>query len=422
MTQAFAKLISWIKVAALRYLLILAVLVAGAYVTHSIAPEIKKLGILGVEEKEKAKQSAVNKQCDAYKNERKELEKLSRYNISSKIPGTESHKKDKALKAAIAACDLQLSEIHNELSNFAKAQNSSFLIKEVFPAFWTALFVLLGLSVAPYVLKTVFYFVLAPIASSYPPIHILPDAKGNEYSSSSHENISRISEVSQSIILASNQELLVHSDFLQSTPLHAKKSTKWLLNNAIPISSISSGMYMLTRVENSMSDPVVVSSTKDHLSEIGIIELPEGAAFVCQPRSLVGVVQDRDNPIRISRHWRLGSIQSWLTLQLRFVVFHGPGRLIIKGGRGIRMETARAARLINQNATLGFSANLNYANTRCETFVSYFRGQEELFNDLFTGEKGVYIYEEIATNAAGSTGVARPLEGFTDSVLKVFGI
>ena len=38
----------------------------------------------------------------------------------------------------------------------------------------------------------------------------------------------------------------------------------------------------------------------------GIVDLPDGAAFVCQPRSLAGVIQDRGNPVRITRHWRLG--------------------------------------------------------------------------------------------------------------------
>ena len=109
-------------------------------------------------------------------------------------------------------------------------------------------------------------------------------------------------------------------------------------------------------------------------------------------------------------------------MQLRFLVFHGPGRLILQGCRGIRIETAGSPRSINQAATLGFSANLGYANTRCETFVSYWTGKEDLFNDLFTGDAGVYVYEEMP-DAKRTTGVTgRGLEGFTDAVLKVFGI
>jgi len=79
-------------------------------------------------------------------------------------------------------------------------------------------------------------------------------------------------------------------------------------------------------------------------------------------------------------------------------------------------------RLINQAATLGFSANLEYRTIRCETFVPYLRGQEELFNDLFAGGPGWFIYEEMPgqDRRAGLTG--RGLEGLTDAFLKAFGI
>ena len=78
--------------------------------------------------------------------------------------------------------------------------------------------------------------------------------------------------------------------------------------------------------------------------------------------------------------------------------------------------------LINQSATLGFSAKLDYANTRRETFVSYWTGKEDLFNDLFTGESGVYVYEEMP-NPERTTGITgRGFEGFTDAVLKIFGV
>ena len=71
--------------------------------------------------------------------------------------------------------------------------------------------------------------------------------------------------------------------------------------------------------------------------------------------------------------------------------------MILKGCRGVRAERPEPGqtRLINQAATLGFSANLDYKNTRCETLVSYLRGKEDLFNDLFVGGPGWFVYEEV---------------------------
>ncbi len=296
------------------------------------------------------------------------------------------------------------------------------LVRAQFPI---AVGILLGLVLVPIGIKVFMYWVVAPWVTRRAPIRLLPATQGRVVlpaETAAGDRAGRMSAVSQSVLLGEHEVLLVQPEYLQSTSVHARKKTRWLLNPALPFASVLSGMYMLTEVASSPPEPVVLSATIDPLIEVGIVDLPEGAAFVCQPRSLAGVIQDPDNPIRISRHWRLGSLQAWLTLQLRFLVFHGPGRLVLKGCRGIRMEPARTGRLINQAATLGFSAELDYANTRCETFVSYWTGKEDLFNDLFTGESGVFVYEELPAlkRTTGITG--RGLEGLSDAVLKVFGV
>lgn len=330
-----------------------------------------------------------------------------------------------ATSKATETKEKELEEISRKIAVLDEALNFTRFATVVFSKLRIALGILLGIILIPIGIKVFFYFIVAPWAAGRPPIRLLPSVSGDILSPSLEATAGhgrgKMSAVSQPIVLGENQELLIQPEYLQSTSLQARKATKWLLNASIPFSSLLSGMYMLTRVSPAESDPVVVSATKDPLSEVGLIDLADGAAFVCQPRSLAGVIQDPRKPMRITRHWRLGSLQSWLTLQLRFLVFHGPGQLVMKGCRGIRIESARTGRLINQAATLGFSANLDYANTRCETFVSYWSGKEDLFNDLFTGNDGVYVYEEMP-DFKRTAGVGRHLEGFTDAILKVFGV
>lgn len=296
----------------------------------------------------------------------------------------------------------------------------------VYPQLPIALGILAGIILTPFALKLLWYFVIAPWVTSRPPVRLMPSGARGRVSAAmegaAENHAGRMSAISQQIVLGPRQELLIQTEYLQSTSLQSKKNTQWFLNPAFPFTSLLSGMFMLTRIGPTGSGPVVISATKDPLSEVGLLDLAPGAAFVCQPRSLAGVIQNADAPIHISRHWRLGSAQAWLTLQLRFLVFHGPGQLVMKGCRGIRIERPGAGRLINQAATLGFSAELDYANTRCETFVSYWTGKEDLFNDLFTGESGVYVYEEMPAlkRTTGITG--RGLEGLTDAMLKVFGV
>lgn len=289
-----------------------------------------------------------------------------------------------------------------------------------------AISILVGILLIPIGIKVVLYFLVAPWVARQPPIQLLPQASGRAFApfalAAEAGDAGRMSAVSVPVVPGEGQELLVQSDYLQSTSRQAGKSTRWLLNKALPFASLLSGLFMLTRVGPAGAEPIVISPVKDALNEVGILELEEGAAFVCHARSLAGVVQEADHPVRITRHWRLGSLQAWLTLQLRFLVFHGPCRLILKGCRGIRIESPGTGRLINQAATLGYSANLKVANIRCETFLSYWTGKEDLFNDLFTGEGGVYVYEGMPglKRRTGITG--RGLEGFSDAVLKVFGV
>ena len=140
--------------------------------------------------------------------------------------------------------------------------------------------------------------------------------------------------------------------------------------------------------------------------------LPDGAACVLQPRALAAVAQPIRRPLRITRHWRLGSLNAWLTLQLRYLVFHGPARLVLKGGRGVRVESAERGRVFGQDQLVGLPADFAYSVTRAETFWPYFLGREQLLKDRTMPGKGVLIIEE-APLTVRSGEVRRGLEGFS---------
>jgi hypothetical protein len=213
----------------------------------------------------------------------------------------------------------------------------------------------------------------------------------------------------------------VQPDFLQSSADSGSKDTKWLLDWSYPFTSIAAGMVALTRVRATAAETFVVSSKTDAFAEVGVIVLPDGAALVLQPRSLVGVVQPIDRPLRIRRQWQFG-LSALITFQFRYLIFEGPATLIVQGCRGVRVEPAGLGRSIDQAATIGFSADLDYSPRRSETFGAYLTGMRGLFNDSFTGGPGYCVYEEMPYfgRKAGITG--RGLEGLTDGLLKVFGV
>lgn len=298
------------------------------------------------------------------------------------------------------------------LPDTTKGMSETSLREVLVAAAWA----LLGILLLPYLIRTFLYYVVAPFAQRRRAIRI---AVPGTYSVSVNAPQEQ-SRASIPVHLETGQELLVRQGFLQSSPAEATLRTRALLDWKAPLASLASGMAMLTRVRG-RDTTTVISADDDPFAEVTAIELQEGAAMVLQPRALAAVVQPQDRPLRITSHWRLFSLNAWLTQQLRFLVFHGPVRLIVKGGRGVRVEPVDSGRRFGQDQLAGFSADLSYSVARNETFVPYLLGREPLLRDRVEGGAGVLVLEE-APYAGRRKGLRGGLEGLFDAFLKAFGI
>ena len=315
------------------------------------------------------------------------------------------------LRQAIAAGETQLAR--NWIARWRAP------VVEVLPV---AALLVLSAILTPLAIKAFFYFVLAPLASRLKPLSIAREVRLDGVDSALPlAGQSRMSGVSQALLLAPGDTMLIHPAYLQSSPIGTHKRTQWLLDWSYPFTSLAAGMAALTRITSSEPASVTLSASDDPLMEVAVLYLPEGAALVFQPRGLVGLIFHGSDRPAISSHWRLASLHAWLTLQLRFIVFRGPLTLIVRGTRGVRMEAASQGRSISQAATLGFSTGVLYWTTRSETFIPYLRGQQALLNDRFDGD-GVYLYEETPRHGKQPGKVGSWFEGLTDAVLKVFGV
>lgn len=296
-------------------------------------------------------------------------------------------------------------------------------VRPVLPA---ALGVLLGWWLVPAAIRTVFYFVLAPQAARRPPI-VIRKTDPTVLSSSllnrqTGRNSSLISAVSQQVTLAPEYEMLIRPDYCQSQAAGVLVTTKLLFNWHHCVTSIAAHLWMLKRLRATQEADIVVSSTVDALDEVALVEIAPGESLVLQPRGLIGVMYKAGQRPTIRSHWRIGTLHAWLTLQLRYLVFEGPTTLIVKGCRGVRLESAAASRTISQGATLGFSTNACYATVRAEPFLPYLRGIQPLFHDKFDGHNAYYLYEEVPRNARSDRQKHNPLEMLFDASLKAFGI
>lgn len=282
--------------------------------------------------------------------------------------------------------------------------------------FKVAAFILLGIVAMPFLIRLFCYLILAPFAMRRPAIRLrVPGAAGVAIA------LADRSATSVGIRLAPGEELLVRQAYLQTSSLAGAKGTQWFLDWRHPVTSIATGLTFLTRVRGD-GEVTTVSAVHDPFAEVTILTLVDGAACVLYPRALAAVAQPIRRRLRVTAHWRLFSLNAWATMQLRYLVFHGPARLVLKGGRGVRIERAERGRVFGQDQLVGFSADLAYSVTRTETFWPYLFGYEQLLKDRVEAGEGILIVEEAPMAGRRPGDVKRGIEGMIDAGMKVFGM
>jgi len=238
------------------------------------------------------------------------------------------------------------------------------------------------------------------------------------------------SRVSLEVGLAEDERLWIRERFLQASDEGLLKKTRFLLDWRIPFTCLASGLVEMIEMRTGKEagpQRVTLSNQANPHIELSLITLPENSSLVLRPSFLAGVAIAGGKRVRIRRRWQLFRWQSWVTLQFRFFEFVGPARLVVAGSRGVRAEVLGgdgsgrvAARRTNQDATIGFTPNLDYRPVRAETFWSYYRGMNPLFDDLFAG-RGLFLCQEIS--GEGEAGqVRRFWAGLWSNLLKVFGL
>ncbi len=270
--------------------------------------------------------------------------------------------------------------------------------------------------------KLVLFFGLAPLIVRGRPVQLattLPEMPGVGPSS-----------VSTDLTLLPGERLWVREKFLQASDEGLRRGTRWLLDWRMPFTCYASGLKEMVEMRNPhlhREYRCTLSHQADPHAELAIVTLRPESRMVIRPSFLAGVLVGGDAGLVVHRRWQFLRWQSWVTLQFRFLEFQGPCRLVIAGSRGVRTEwlvggpdDSRPARRANQDATIGFTPNLEYRPVRAESFWGYYRGMNPLFDDLFAGS-GLFLCQQVATE-----GEAKAARRFWSNVwggaLRVFGL
>ena len=259
--------------------------------------------------------------------------------------------------------------------------------------------ILISLSIilVPILAKIALYYFWAPMLSVGRPVALKTSARGPV-------RVSRTA-VAQEIILDPDESATIQHRFYQASDEDLTKKTKVVFSWKYPFSCLAAGLFLLTRVTNRSNDAtrrLTLSSQTEPEIEMAVVEVPEGGSIVCRPSFLAALIQRAGHEPHIRSHWRFFSLHAWITFQFRYFEFRGPVKLVIWAYRGVRAERLTEEniqqgneRRTNQLATIGFTPSLSYRSRRSETFISYLRDQNPLFDDLFSG-KGVFLCQQVS--------------------------
>ena len=264
-------------------------------------------------------------------------------------------------------------------------------IRETFPEVLKfVLWALAAIFLVPLLWKIVMYFGVAkvlekgkPIVLERDPAHVASELKWSD------------SNPAQSFHLEPGENLLIKTEYLQSSEESLTKASRILWSWRYPFSSLAAKLSLLTRFSNETSDArsVTLSDMEDGVCELAHVEIPQGASLVVRPSFLVGALFSGEQP-KIETRWRIFSLHAWITFQFRYFIFSDPCVLIFSAGRGLQPEYLDdelrdgelVGKRINEGMMIAFTPNLSYGSRRAETAIAgyIFKGSS-LFDDYFEG-------------------------------------
>ena len=186
------------------------------------------------------------------------------------------------------------------------------------------------------------------------------------------------SGVSVTLGLKEGEKAWIKESYLQASDEQLDRRTR-SINWQIPVTCLAAGLVELVEFaskENASNGSITASTQDKPDMELSLLEVPPKSSIILRPSHLVALIGSQEQPLAIRRRWSFSRAQAWMTLQFRYFEFLGPCRLVVSGVRGVRAEkiesVANGGRRANQDSTIGFTPDLNFAAVRAETFWAYF--------------------------------------------------
>ncbi len=267
---------------------------------------------------------------------------------------------------------------------------------------------------APFLRRTLWYFVGMPLVSRAEPIQLTDRHANGEVT---------WSEGARTLTVGVPQggRLLARPGYIQSDRQGAKSEI--FFDRTAPNLSYLSGLVLLTRLDSGDGEElreVNLGTPDDPDAYLMRIDLKGHPGVVLRASHVVALTGD----IKIRSAWRLSSLHAWATSQVRFLIFSGTGSLILEGYGDVSGRAVDGLEEKRMHLVLGFDTRLTYQTRRTATFLPYLvdPGREPLVVDTFEGE-GAVFFEKNPTARTRRRTAGEAIAGFfLDAIRRLLGL
>lgn len=262
--------------------------------------------------------------------------------------------------------------------------------------------------IGPFMWRVIRYLIAKKLLPKCQPIRLHQPSSGTSVECSA-------STRGLSVPIAPDMALISRPEWVEESDERVTLQNRFFWKLSSPGISYAAGMAPCTRITvnkvQSLADATIRLTSGKQNDYITSVHLTEGQAVCLRPAYIVAVTEG----IRIRSCWRIANLHSWLSGQVRYLIFSGPGTLYVCGAGGIEASKVEHDKKLASDCLIGFDPCLSYSAAPANGFVPYFLGKVPLLQSQFHGSGNVI---RLFTSDKQSDSV---LKRATGSVLSALG-
>ena len=249
------------------------------------------------------------------------------------------------------------------------------------------LFILfIGLFFGPVTLKSMNYYLFAPLAKKADSIKI------SQANNRQDDLVQYGSNQKEILIDVNNADSLFVKPGWFNLNTEGLTRTRVLWDWSNPFVSYALGLVGMTEFVSGdqQTRQVKLASEDDPNQEVISVSLSEHPGYVVKHGHVVAIM---GKGLTLKKQWRLLDWKSWLFGNIRYVYFQGTGTLYVYGYGNISTSMASRDSRIKERHIIGFDTRSPFKLVRTETFINYWLYNKSLY-DVHFPQQGQFLQQQ----------------------------